>query len=77
MPPATTTVLELAANHPETIGERLSEQARLIPHKVLLVTGERAVTFRQMGGHGKRYCLRFCHTRGWQRRCCLSADAEL
>ena len=48
MPPATTTVLELAANHPETIGERLSEQARLIPHKVLLVTGERAVTFRQM-----------------------------
>lgn len=43
-----TTVLELAANHPETIGERLSEQARSIPDKVLLVTGERSVTFRQM-----------------------------
>ena len=45
MPPAATTILELAANHPETIGERLSEQARLIPHKVLLVTGERAVPY--------------------------------
>ena len=48
MPPATTTVLALAANHPETIGARLSEQANLIPEKVLLVTEKRAVTFRQM-----------------------------
>lgn len=50
MPPATTTVLELAANHPETNGEKLPDQAQLIPQKLLLVTEERAVTFRQMEG---------------------------
>jgi crotonobetaine/carnitine-CoA ligase len=43
-----TTVLELANNHPETVGARLSEQAERFPDRVLLVTHRREITFGEM-----------------------------
>jgi crotonobetaine/carnitine-CoA ligase len=54
-----TTVLELAALHPETVSERLTEQAARIPDRVLLVTPERSVTFGEMESAANRVARGF------------------
>ena len=43
-----TTVLDLAANHSETVGERLTEQANHVSSQVLLTTPHRKITFAEM-----------------------------
>ncbi len=55
----TTTVLELAAQHPETIGARLAEQAARFPERTLLVTPERPLTYAQMQQLANDYACGF------------------
>lgn len=43
-----TAVLDLARDHPETVGARLAEQAALIPDRTLLVTQDGTITYAEM-----------------------------